>query len=137
MARGKPRKISTSDLFEEVHVDIEGTRFRLRVGTRSIEEQHRALARESEDREERLQEIGEEIDHGADDAEVKKLEEEIVAELLNLLGDSLNVWLEPLDEGKVKPKTIIKQAYKDDKIGLSGLSELVRQIGGAGERRPI
>lgn len=136
MARGKPTTISTADLFEEINVDIEGTKFRLREGTRSVEEQHRALSRECEKKEERLEEIAAEFDKKKDDKEAKDLEEQIIAELLDLLGDSLNIWLEPLGEAKTKPKTVIKKAYKDDTIGLSGLQELARQIGSAGQQRP-
>lgn len=118
--------VSTSDLFEEIHVDIEGDLFKLRQATRSVEEKYRSKLRDLEAKE------GEQVE-GSDDAE---REATVTAEILEIYGDLLDIWLEPLGDSKTHAKTIVKRAYKADKIGFRHLEELVRRIGEAGQNRP-
>ena len=120
----RPKTISTSKLFEETHVDIEGDKFLLRQATRTVEEKHRKLVRVLEDKE--AEDVGDGTDADA----------EIVAALLDMYGDLLDIWLEPLGDSKVHAKTLVKKAYKEDKIGLSHLRELSQQIAEAGSNRP-
>jgi hypothetical protein len=120
------KTISTAELFDEINVDIEGDLFKLRQATRSVEEKFRSKMRDLEAKE------GEQVE-GADDAEK---EAAVTAEMLDLYGDLLDIWLEPAGESKTRAKTVVKRAYKADQIGFSHLEELVRQIGEAGQRRP-
>jgi hypothetical protein len=120
----RPNTISTSKLFEETHVDIEGDKFLLRQATRTVEEKHRELIRVLEDKE------AEDVGDGPD------ADAEIVASLLDMYGDLLDIWLEPLGDSKVHAKTLVKKAYKEDKIGLAHLRVLSQQIAEAGSNRP-
>lgn len=123
------KTISIADLFDETLVNIEGDEFRLRHPTRSVEEKHRAKLREVEaiDTDALQKEVGE------DPVALEKRAAELN---LEIYGDILDIWLEPLGEKKVHAKTVVKKAYKDDKIGIAFVEELASRIGEAGQRRP-
>lgn len=123
----RKRTISTKSLFEELHIDIEGTKFKLKRATRSIEEEHRDLERAAEEKEDELRDLSD----GTREAENK-----VARELVALQGDLLDIWLEPLGEEGGSAKDVLLAAYDNDDIGISTARELTKQIGDLGQERP-
>lgn len=112
-----PKTITTTDLFEPINVELWGSKFRLREGTRTVEE--------------KMQAQWEAFEQLPEDAPAK--------DSIEPLADLLDILLEPLgdeDGKKVAAKTVIKREYKADNIGLAHVIALCERMGEASGRRP-
>jgi hypothetical protein len=113
MARKKV--IKASELFEPVEVDLWGTRFKLREMVGSLEDQ--------------INELWESLEESD-----KSLKEEL-PRFLEFIG----LYLEPIpdeDGKKVTAAAAIKRELKADKIGISHVFALSRQLLTRGAHRP-
>lgn len=113
----RPTTVSTADLFDEIHIDLWGTKFRQREATRTIEE--------------KVSQQWDAFEALPDDTTKE--------EALEPLCDLLDVVLEPLGDEKgkkTKVKTVVKREYAADRIGFAHVLRLCERLGEANGVRP-
>jgi hypothetical protein len=112
----RPRTIKAAELFDEVHIDLWGTKFRLKPMTRSLEKT------------------------ASEEWEALENSEETVEAALPEFLSFIELLLEPIgdEQGKkTHAKTVIKRELEADNIGYIHVVEIARQVMTRGTERPI
>jgi hypothetical protein len=124
---GRTRTIKASELFDPITIDLFGTRFALRIPTRSSEEA--------------MSELETKLDEAQAQVQEESLDEKAAREILMpIFYEMFDLMLEPNtdSEKKLPAKKRIKELYDKDKMGLTGIRALINEIANvrAEERRP-
>lgn len=108
---------AATDLFESIEVDLWGPKFSVRQPTRSVEKKVQAT----------LEGIENLPEDASDD------------QVVEALCDLLDVFLEPIpdeDGKKTHAKTVVRNLYKEEKIGVAHVEALFERISELRSERP-